>query len=376
MEFTINDAPNVRTKYKIDSLIFFMKDKWKNRNIHPLPSILFIDLFTIAHVWTIFRDAVNSGTTEDTPLNRYRHVSDYQGPHGHRGCDAGVFISSVARFYGQAMISTADAMYPSFVRHFIKYPITVMWPYSQDGTHLNPTGHAYLTGVLVIPFLEKQLQPRVETYEPHHVHNYIYSFDVRMHPFSSYMTHPIIQRWTSWQINTLNSLNLIAQVTDSWTFRSLQFHEDDGAHVCFGSSGAISSGYVYLEVPHICGSSVNDTRCRLEISYIKSWNTSYVGDAVVGVYERLTDSKDGDQLESSMTILGNVDGNTPMHATVPISVYVLKGIYSGRFTIKIEKLDARLSCISTVTIWRVQGNLDTSNGVWDGVRRHLRYEKV
>jgi hypothetical protein len=128
----------------------------------------------------------------------------------------------------------------------------------------------------------------------------------------------------------------------------------------------------------VCGSMVNDTRCLLEISYIKSWNTSYVGDAVVGVYHHRSDSEqeEGDLLESSMKILGNVDGDAPMHSTVPVPVQVLTGICSGKFKIKIEKLDTRLSCISTVIIWHKNRHTVDTSGVWDERRRHLRYRKM
>ena len=275
-----------------------------------------------------------------------------------RGAEVGNYYAAVARFYGIPMISLADALYPSFSRFFVKTTkgrkvhINQKWPFNGDGIHLSTLGEVLLVRKFLVPFLQEQLSLPMSPFSG--MRDSIYDYDIRMFPAINYVTAETIAYFNSWgtagkKKNTLKQVVVTSPTVSSsssapstsmsgWRFLSIRNHEADGAHVCYGSNDPVSpiadassvvgedgvagggkqSGLGAAVEPQpgpepalfklqfhasYCSPSAP---CSLQLSYVHSWNTSYVGDMLCNLY-RLADSTGRDlaSFDASSSLMPN-----------------------------------------------------------------------
>lgn len=344
----------------LDQTITYLKDKYKHRNFTQVPSVLVIDLFSLHMFYNSFynfkiNDTIKSRTENFNFLNNELTLD-----HGYRGCGCGYYYSSVARFYGHAMISTCDAYWPSFTKHFINNPIVPIYVNTGDGTHLSALGHQVLVEKMIAPFLMKHLQlSDIGAASNHRTNSYymnsIYDSDLRMFPMDKYHVHQNIHEWSSWGTNQKNTLiHITPKDSTHWQFTTIQFH-NDSAHICYGSNENKAIAQFHFKVPRVCGiPNVVDTSssiCSVHVTYIKSWNTSYIGDVECMLYALDSDTP---LLQEKIKIIGNLADNKEelMRATTPKKVLITSHIQGGNYALKCDKLDNRFSCFTALSISR------------------------
>jgi hypothetical protein len=89
-----------------------------------------------------------------------------------------------------------------------------------------------------------------------------------------------IGSWSSWGVET-NTLQDIVIKNDNWKFLSTLYHEKDHRHICYGATNYSQSSFK-LNIKDARCNSV--TTCGLILSYIHSWNTSYIGNLKCNLY--------------------------------------------------------------------------------------------
>ena len=174
------------------------------------------------------------------------------------------------------MLSLTDAAWPAFTRHFINNGIDDIWPYTRDGTHLIDKGAEYLVNRIVIPFFMKEFGHSNNKPLSQPVRRSYYDYDLKMIEDSSY-------KLTSWG-KEKSLMRLIDNTTNgnsNWKFQSIRKHKH--GHTCYGTTTPKSTLYIDFNIPNTCNST--EIGCSIEVSYIHSWNTSYIGDATFELYE-------------------------------------------------------------------------------------------
>ena len=219
------------------------------------------------------------------------------------------------------------------------------WPFTRDGMHISPLGEAFLVKKLILPFLESELN-RSEPLKlagsrsswsnisppTGNVSNSIgtgissgsngsvsspEAGELSLFASGQYSTHQVLASFSSWG-SADNQLRDIVVPTPGWHFQSLRGHEQDREHVCYGANSPMArevaplsnSSLVQPLVPPLSLSSASaatpeptpelapalfmlhyssavcntHSPCGLEVSYVHSWNTSYIGDARCFLY--------------------------------------------------------------------------------------------
>eukprot|EP01035_Chromulina_nebulosa_P006630 gene6630-8958_t len=226
---------------------------------------------------------------------------------------AQVYIDAVARYYSYPILSVRNTWWPAFCRFYIENSVTKRWPYVFDGAHASCIGHEYIGHNIILRFLTDQMiksQPGDDsTIQPY------YNNTIRMFPQSLYRS--VIQNWPLWGYRPANNSHItsferITKPTNGWGFTFLDngHHSVNDGHDCYGSRGANNSIATFkFQVPAKC------QPCTIGISYLHSWNRSYIGDVHCLLHS--VDSNHHHKLESNVTITGAVYNGVEMKATYP-----------------------------------------------------------
>ena len=316
MEFSVNSKPDISYLKLFDQLVHSLGYLWQSNGLSP-PAFVILDLFAIGEFYSTkgeilrnlpqYPDQLHSGgqpptyfidpllepddtSAELAEISKFNKGATLSSRGFSRGASVSDSFVQLARFYGIPMISTIDAMFPSFTRFFVHSVDgrndhqNQMWPFSHDGIHLSKLGQTYMLEKLLMPMLEKQLQ---HPFSPHDHRNSLYeASDIRLFPASNYAIPGVLASFSSWGKGT-NHLKEIVLHSPGWEFVSTLYHESDGEHVCYGSSTAVVADTPARFTLHYSNrycNSVTGQLCMLEVGYVHSWNTSYIGDAVCNIY--------------------------------------------------------------------------------------------
>jgi hypothetical protein len=186
----------------------------------------------------------------------------------------------------------ASALYPlwpSFLRIFLKNPLyhsygdfsqknRTLWPYTYDGIHLSCKGHASVGNEILVPFFKRQLKgkkrhnPRpVEGADDLGAEN-----DLKI--ISNNITNRVRMFSPSLYVSSSNRRGIIWSPIKENSYWNITFldngrHTKGDGHDCYGSIGpSKSNGIFHFKVPTFC------TSCKVGLTYIHSWNESFVGD--------------------------------------------------------------------------------------------------
>ncbi len=294
LEFSVNSNFDWGAAKNIDILIHFINMKYIKKSL-AIPSYLVIDLwfaasyydreFTEYHINATYNpfenmtlNEVNPNITMLTPTEN--DMRNYAGLRVfNRGSPSTAFITSLCRFYGYPMISTAEALFPAFTRYYATHDSADHYfKYTRDGTHLSALGVDLLVNKMIKPFLHKQLARR-EVYDPRHANGTEYNYDIRLFPKNEYPEFNILHEWHVWG-KLDDYLATILLPGNEWTKTSLRNHPDN-LHNCYGSTTENSKFKVSIPI------QVRDncSPCRIQFGYLHSWNTSYIGTARCTIYK-------------------------------------------------------------------------------------------
>ena len=364
-----------------ERVINLINDKY---TIHKLeyPAYMFIDVFTVGHIITPWVPFPNNNTRQG---RIERLMSFSPGSHAfNRGCVGRPYILSLAQFYGYPFLSYTEAAWPAFTRHFINNKLTDLWNYTSDGTHLSEVGAYYLVHKIIIPFIIKEfgnlpnntnIAATVASSSTKHTkrkRRSYYDFDLKMFSNNS-LKVTTVASWSSWGSDkTLYQLikNTSTTTNNIWKYQSIRKHIN--GHTCYGTETPDAKLYINFYIPKICKTIIDG--CSIEVTYIHSWDTSYIGDSTFELYEPSTNSNNNKnsilrcqntpnkptiiankkrcQYGESKVIIGNSHEEVEVKNTIPrkstVSNHIIK---DGVYTLKIIKSnDMALVCIAGFSI--------------------------
>ena len=392
MEYSVNCYPNspdpVCSK-DIDKVIQSINQIYRTRGF-PLPYYLFLDVARWYH--NLFADIHIHLDKDGMEGSIKRFAEKYRDIEKRRKIvydeklqlDGNYVVDRVARFYRYPLISFTYATYFAYLRQYLNQSTYMLCPkHGHDRNHINAVGHSFLVYKVMMPLffnvirdnkklieLEKiKKVPRIEPLD-------VYNQGVHLFTHNELFYFPV-KRFTSWGHlgfkKLANTLKLIASSypKNSWNFVSakrkyeLNDEREIRSHMCYGSFKKGSKAIFNINVPSSrCGSTkhvkeIRDPRspiqyCKLSVSYIYSWNTSYFGNASCHLYQKDKVSNIKKSVENKdIIITGNVRPNNAehMHHTVPNEVLISDKVINGDYVIECINLNEnRLSCISEVMI--------------------------
>ena len=155
-------------------------------------------------------------------------------------------------------------------------------------------------------------------------------------------------RSTSQQNSHISSFRKIVEPTKGWDFTYLDngHHKVHSGHDCYGSRGgddevaAAAAALFVMDVPTTC------ERCKIHISYLHSWNTSYIGDVLCNLYS----AEHNSHPISNLTILGNTYRGAAMKATLPEESAFPSPVSGGSYKVECSKLDKKFACVTRFAI--------------------------
>ena len=309
-----------------ETITQYLRLKWIANGLPP-PDFLILELIKLGELYVSFEGK------NDTFISRYEHLTVFD-----KSKFTNSYISDFARFYRIPMVSLVDAFLPSIVRHFLNCPTWIKWIYSVDLMHIHKSAHEILVRQMLLPLLEEQFT-KTQALDTNHSMVFEVPGVSYLHPedVSGVLEFTTLHTWTSW--NHKKSLQNIVLDSPGWTFVNLRGHQK-GSHVCFGST---SKG-TYAKF-RFWGSSQCQLRspCLLELHYIHSWNTSYIGNANCSVYHN------SDRIPlATVYINGSAYKGMAVHDTVPRVVQLAELQREGNYSISCLNLDDKLACISAV----------------------------
>ena len=294
LEFSVNSVFDWAAAKNIDVLIHFINMKYIHKSI-PVPSYLVIDLWFASSYYErksllYYNNITGYNPYENVTLNYMNPNITMLTPSAidmqatmrmfNRGSPSTAYITSLCRFYGYPMISTAEALFPAFTRYYAThYSDDHHFRYTKDGTHLTAVGSELLISKIIKPFLYAELNRKQMT-DTRHMNNTEYNYDVRMFPISEYPEFNILNEWRVWG-TSVDSISNILLPGNKWTKISLRNHQDN-LHNCYGSSNKDDKLIVSIPIHR----RANCNSCRVQFGYLHSWNTTYIGGAKCTIYER------------------------------------------------------------------------------------------
>jgi hypothetical protein len=292
LEFAVNSANDWSAAQSIDDFIYFLNAKYSKNALSP-PSYLIIELFAIGNYYPdkTRQDWKNKTQIEpsvnNSGLNKLESRLDLNPRNSffNRGTRGGACIDALARFYGYPLVSLTDAMFPSFLRYYTTYSDATMWPYSRDGIHISPLGGSILVEHILFPFLLSELEPRDTDHLYQNVTSIYGNVDFRMFPKKSY-SGGFVAQWAPWGGSNINSLRPTI-IESSATLVSIPGH-NDGLHNCYGESkkgSVIKIGFNIDSSLLKTFSDSNPSPYRLRVGFVFSWNESFIGKALCGLFE-------------------------------------------------------------------------------------------
>lgn len=305
----------------------YINHKWSIHGLQP-PDYLIVELIKLGEFYLSFDN------NKDSYASRLRHVIEFD-----KSRLKNRYISDFARFYRIPMVSLVDALLPSIIRHFLNCPVNIQWMYCVDLMHIHPIAHQILVKDMLIPFLNEQFQKSIDNNSSLMKINHL---DISyLHPdeYRGALKYVNVHSWSSW--NRKKTLSNILLDSPGWSFIHLRGHHK-GSHVCFGSTTKGSHGKFSIWASSTCQSQ---SPCLLDLEYVHSWNSSYVGNAQCAVYRGRKSSHVG-----SVFINGSEYEGNAVHDTVPRKVHLASLDREGNYTISCLNLEDKLACIASVTL--------------------------
>ena len=311
----------------------------------PPPDIVFLELFSTQLYYRLNGipddrenriDLLNSLTSEYPDQNANDKLSVNINPRE-------VFVDAVARYYSYPVLSVRNTWWPAFTRFFIENSFSKRWPYLFDHVHATCVGHEYIAHNVILRFLREQMAKSCS--EDGDDSNTSHSnSSIRMFPKSSYSK--VLQMWSLWGLRPNNNSHIssfkrIVEPVGGWEFTYLDngHHKIHDGHDCYGSRGENGLMATFkIPVPSKCQS------CAMHISYLHSWNQSFVGDVRCHLY-----SADRQPI-SNVTITGNTYRGVAMRATLPEEIKFPSPVAGGIYEVKCSKLDDKFSCFTRIAI--------------------------
>ena len=354
LEISLNSDIGWSSALEIDNLIFQLLEKWELVGLPP-PDIVFLELFG-THLYDKL-----SGMT-DNKENRTNLLNSYESSPSSGAIDKlsvnmnprQVYIDAVARYYSYPVLSVRNSWWPAFTRFFIKNSYSKRWPYLYDNAHATCIGHEYIGNKVILHFLREQMRKKEKSEEeddPETLNSYSKSnnTEVRMFPKSLYSK--VLKIWPVWGVRSNNNSHIsqfrkIVEPTKGWDFTYLDngHHKVHSGHDCYGSRGdnkLAAAAFFVIDVPATC------ERCKIQISYLRSWNESYIGDVLCNLYS----AEQNSHPISNLTILGNTYRGVAMKATLPGETAFPSPVSGGSYKVKCSKLDKKFACICRFAIY-------------------------
>ena len=156
---------------------------------------------------------------------------------------------------------------------------------------------------------------------------------------------------------------------NDWSFQAIRHHENDNAHICYGTTIKNSSSNFLLQISNAhCNNHNLENPCAIEVDLIHSWDSHYVSNSTCSLYtiEKNVKSlltvinvshnecpvKESGRFESgskqskiSVTHKRRIEGTFPCTHTIPLT------IMSPYVLLTCTNLDNdKLTCISKVAL--------------------------
>ena len=322
---------------------------------------MFLELFSVSKIARKFEGS-------EIKEKRIAHLNSFSATDDkaekfNRGCRGGPYINALARFYSYPMLSTVDPLWPSFVRFFVENTLDysygdldrqnrTMWPYTFDGVHLSCKGHAFVADEILIPFFKHQMKPR--KLEHPIESSRIEEYGIRMFSPSTYKIP--ISKWSTWGSHKKFGMPSPAELNESWNITYLDNgrHSLHDGHDCYGSRGNVTiPGVFQFKVPSFC------QNCSVGLSYLHSWNHSYVGDVKCEVYKFVKGNKKVHVgTNGTVLFLGNKYQSSTVTGTVSLETVLRVNLAGGKYRIECFKLDSLFSCFTGLTVYQAVGSVN------------------
>ena len=262
------------------------------------------------------------------------------------GEDRGGLLLLLARFYWIPFISFKEATYNAFIRHYLTFDQSKMWPYlNDDGFHVNAAAHHLLTYEMLVPFLLDNYRPRESDKHPSPIeYPDFFHFNVSLFPPVAKTIEPL-EKWRAWGVGRydFNTLINITVPSEHWGFIRGGRRWDS---YCYASERQSFVARFQFKVPPEC---VGDGgfRCELRMDYLHSWNSSKIGDLICH-----PPVSDHNASTSFVRIFGNTrhSNDTTVHSTTLFTVS--KAVSGADVRFECVKPDNKLSCIAAVALVR------------------------
>jgi hypothetical protein len=399
LEFIIN-TPHIETVRETDELIHFIKYKWKLHNV-PEPMFVILELWRMNGAFDWYTRSGSYAETEVDPKCDYNPIEFNEnvtktlmppatmkvtdGPFNHV-MPWGPYYQALARFYKIPMIGGSDVFWPSFVRFYSKYRNCARWPMIQhDSVHISRyAGKIFVEKIIVPLFVEKYLtwySVDEKDFLPKDGRESDYSQyitdHIRMFPYKDPRSMMIRYAASIWGVNNHNSFEEdIVYADPSFHFTHLVRHEESAGHQCYGSGPDGEKGsIVQLSFP-IIGSwsdehvAAQDLLFSLQVGFLHSWNTSYIGNIECQVYRAVNETEkelqdktktrklvapyDLSKLEKvskrAVVIHGMKHDQEEMKSTGPRLTAIANELTVGTYLLQCEKLDAKLACFTGIRV--------------------------
>lgn len=329
VDCSVNMSPDAEgTIRELDKLVQFLAWKWHGRGL-PTPDILF---YNMPHLKNLYR------MLEEKPMedrkDREAYVAQYSFIRD-------VFVNDetirqFAKHYHFPVVSFGNATYAAGLRHFVEFGSMTKpkWPYSDDGIHMSclpGNGTRFGREKLLVPFFRAVMAPRQSN-----VDNKLVDYGVtvdRLVP-SGPLLIETVSYFAGLNAHSTNDLEEAFLSHSEW--RRIQLNHGE---YCIGSRNASAVGEATVFIPSDC---TKERGCRLQLTFLRSWNVSYVGNASCSVHYHPNRDHAGVRL-TSLHIDGQ-EGN--QKATIPVKSEFDVNVTAGHHTIKcVNLIQDRLSCM-------------------------------
>jgi hypothetical protein len=326
MEYMVNcGAFGWGCEESIETVIQYIRAKYTKNHVSP-PVFLFLELFRAETIYSwqgkehlkldklqrpndphcevnISLSEVNRNISWFTPHPLQHHFNN-------RGSENSLFLTEFARFYNYPILSVRDAFYPSFVRFFAKHDVCVPWPMTKDGVHLSRFGSHIFVKHIFKPFLHQVIRDQLQYNSNNIASSLPIQSDIAeiaatdanptpatcFFPKDRYRAGELIAERRSWGFNIdyNNQLKHSILYNHGFTFTDLRNHRD-GGHSYLGATAKDSIVQLDANIPdRFLVQSTKEEQMKMqfeiEISYLHSWDESYIGDAECQIMERSGDA--------------------------------------------------------------------------------------
>lgn len=322
--------------------------KYSLRNVSQ-PDFLF---YNMPHLEKLYRVS----PVPPTEQARAEYVKEYPTLPKIFGLDH--LIRQFGVYYHLPVISWGNATYAAAMRHFVKSSTGVtptdgsQWPYSDDGTHMSrPVGVDFGVNRLLVPFLREVMNRKDEgSSKP---------TDLNLFP-RLYPPGPVLWVTASYEsyicygCDELSHLQLIDIVHEgnnnnssssqvaAWSKRKIAHSE-----YCFGSTEGHAVGELRFQVPRECRPGMVD--CKVQMTFIHSWNTSYIGHANCTLHKHHHNHHHGNgSFLTSVFVHGQAEAGS---RTIPVKSLFPINVTYGLHSVKCMNLVAnKLSCMTALEV--------------------------